>query len=753
MVTSEKITEAFVLAEDIGVRENGVQRQYADRVGEMIRCALGSEKKSGQGFIEGETGTGKTLGYLVPILLQIAESGQRAIISTYTLALQRQIMGKGGDMERALSIVERMTGKKLTAARRIGKRNFIDRARINGILATLEEADADTDEWEDFMAWCATTETGEIQEYLEDGNALPANVLPEDICLTGASVDDSLAHYKRHIETALAADVVVTNHAMLVRAGMHGIRLLHDGSREIDVLLIDEVDRIRGVAEDATSDQFSLVEAKRLAERWADGVEHACAFDLVRAISRFHKAMDEVYPEYKAKGKESVLMFSELAVGSRAALVDAFAEVARNAVLVNDIIGKSEGELEMALAEHLDVALRLYADMLEQDKASGILALRWSPHLKYPSVRRIHLYPLRILSRMWKVFSRGAKPAADGDTQEELDLGVPAEGDDESLRRRVKALVVTSATISAPREDGRPDFDEMKIDLSVYDKENPCAELHAGFSPARFGHASFVFPAPNAPLPFLPVEDDPDQENEEGVVGSVMNPDWVDYVAHMVKAAREDKPGRILVLCNSYNSTAAVSEAVRALGIDVIEKTRRVRPDACLDLVCQDENAVFISPSAWEGMDLQSRGVKNAWTHIIMSQIPYSAADGVREKALQRDLVARGKSLAAAKGYSFARVMREARRKARQGLGRGIRDSEDVVTFWIADPRFPTPQAFLSDVTGVVPGRTVRAHRDMMFIIPKRFRSGMTNRVEKESRMFLVSGKIISAAEILKAAA
>ena len=44
--------------------------------------------------IEAETGLGKSLAYLVPLVLHCAQSGVRAVVSTYTRNLQRQLIDK-----------------------------------------------------------------------------------------------------------------------------------------------------------------------------------------------------------------------------------------------------------------------------------------------------------------------------------------------------------------------------------------------------------------------------------------------------------------------------------------------------------------------------------------------------------------------------------------------------------------------------------------------------------------------------------
>jgi Rad3-related DNA helicase len=65
------------------------QRRIAGLVSEALR--RGSEGKLGILLIEGGTGVGKTLAYLIPGALNVAAGG-RMLVATHTLALMQQIM-------------------------------------------------------------------------------------------------------------------------------------------------------------------------------------------------------------------------------------------------------------------------------------------------------------------------------------------------------------------------------------------------------------------------------------------------------------------------------------------------------------------------------------------------------------------------------------------------------------------------------------------------------------------------------------
>ena len=75
-------------------------------------------------LLEAGTGTGKSLGYLLPLALNAALTGERAMVSTHTLALMQQLTAVDGPA--AIAAVERLTGRRVTMAPRQGRRNYVD---------------------------------------------------------------------------------------------------------------------------------------------------------------------------------------------------------------------------------------------------------------------------------------------------------------------------------------------------------------------------------------------------------------------------------------------------------------------------------------------------------------------------------------------------------------------------------------------------------------------------------------------------
>ena len=81
-------------------------------------------------MVQAGTGTGKSLGYLVPVLARAVETGERAVVSTATLALQRQILTK--DAPLAADAVQEATGRTPSIALLKGWQNYLCRHRAAG---------------------------------------------------------------------------------------------------------------------------------------------------------------------------------------------------------------------------------------------------------------------------------------------------------------------------------------------------------------------------------------------------------------------------------------------------------------------------------------------------------------------------------------------------------------------------------------------------------------------------------------------
>src|SRR5690606_24295152 len=74
---------------------------------DMLKAVGDTLNQGGHLLVEAGTGTGKSLGYLIPAALHAVEQGDRVVVSTATIALQDQLLKK--DVPALKAAAERAT--------------------------------------------------------------------------------------------------------------------------------------------------------------------------------------------------------------------------------------------------------------------------------------------------------------------------------------------------------------------------------------------------------------------------------------------------------------------------------------------------------------------------------------------------------------------------------------------------------------------------------------------------------------------
>ena len=740
----------------VGLIDNPTQREYAAFVASGIEAARqgGPGRPGGQLFAEAETGSGKTIGYLVAAGMDCVTHGSRAVIATHTLALQRQIISRdadgqiseGCDMARALRIIEMQTGRKLQAALRIGRRNFVDSERTQKLIDRLLKRDGLPEQTQlDLQAlaeWAQAHPGHEIREFLESEglDALPAGLSMEDLCVGPDSPRDgaSWLEYKRHTEDALAADIVVTNHALLVRQALASgqpILTRADDSRQLGVVVVDECDQMESAARNATSDLLPLVQMRAAIDRWSqsrDGVVGIRATEAAIALSDLMTDLREVLLPDVPSGAEAIAIWDDIPQRVRNQVLRALQDLGTALSPLMSTAPTPDDEAEADVREYAQTLANFWRNikgMANVDgRSSSVAALRWSPDRRYPSLRLFRLKPARVLKRVWDTWSQptgndGGEDQDSASPQDELFPQVaPSRPEDP---RKARALILTSATISAPTRHGKLDTTQMSDVFGVWPATNACDGLNQesrAFAPKRFGSVDIVFSDPAGPTVYLESE----EHDDTGERQKVINPQWLDYITQIVKAANARR-GRILVLANSYRTTEMIATALRRAGLDPIEKTRTTAQGACVRRLLAQPDGIFVTPGSWEGFDTSRfsgpDGQPAKIKHVVMTQLPFSRVDDAFGAAMKRHLTTnRGMSADDAMGVLYGQTLAAALRKARQGFGRGIRGPGDSFTLWIGDIRFPRPSHF--NARKRTPG--VRTMQPFANIIPMRFRDSMT---------------------------
>ncbi|MCJ7595312.1 MAG: ATP-dependent DNA helicase [Desulfobacterales bacterium] len=215
-------------------------------------------------LIEAGTGTGKTLGYLVPTLL----SGKKTVISTGTKNLQEQIF------LRDVPLLSKATGQEIDAVIMKGRKNYLCLHRYHQHFSSPSLLKPDHERTgKEFEKWLRHTEFADRAElaWLRDDDPLwDAVSSTSDQCVGIDCMhweDCFLNHLRRR---AAQADVIIVNHHLffadlMVRKGGFGEIL-----PRFQVLVLDEAHTIEEIATNYFSKSLStnqLMELVSDAER------------------------------------------------------------------------------------------------------------------------------------------------------------------------------------------------------------------------------------------------------------------------------------------------------------------------------------------------------------------------------------------------------------------------------------------------------------------------------------------------------
>lgn len=162
---------------------------------------------------EAGTGTGKSVAYLIPATLWAVRNRRRTVVSTNTINLQEQLVGKD------LPLVKRALGEPFRYALVKGRGNYVSIRRAKLAAATSGSLfDApEAAELDAILAWLEATNDGSLQDlaFTPAAEVWDEVASESDVCLRTRCPHFEQCFYQRARRNAAAADVLVVNHALL----------------------------------------------------------------------------------------------------------------------------------------------------------------------------------------------------------------------------------------------------------------------------------------------------------------------------------------------------------------------------------------------------------------------------------------------------------------------------------------------------------------------------------------------------------
>lgn len=257
MTTAPPVT---VLLEKAVAALGGTQRTGQVQMAEAVARAFDTGEHLA---VQAGTGTGKSLAYLVPAIARAVTDDSPVVVSTATIALQRQLVDR--DLPRVADALAAELPRRPRFAVLKGRRNYLCLNKIHSGAAEDDGTDAASQEElfepraisalgrdvQRLSEWADSTETGDrddLKPGVPERSWSQVSVSARE-CLGAArcpSGTDCFAEKAR--AEAGRADVVVTNHALLAIHAISETTVLP----EHDHLVVDEahelVDRVTSVA-------------------------------------------------------------------------------------------------------------------------------------------------------------------------------------------------------------------------------------------------------------------------------------------------------------------------------------------------------------------------------------------------------------------------------------------------------------------------------------------------------------------------
>jgi ATP-dependent DNA helicase DinG len=672
---------------------------FEDRPGQRDMAAYIADvyNDGGIALLEAGTGVGKSFAYLVPALEWARANGERTVVSTNTINLQEQLVGKDLPiLARAFSTGDRA----VTFALLKGWRNYLCLSRLEQARAGQESlfANERAAELEAIAGWAARTADGSLSDLVEEpsSDVWDAVAAESDLCtrLKCPHFDRCFVFAARR--KAAEADVVVVNHHLL--ASDLAVRIASDNWQEAAVLppyrrlILDEAHHLEDVAAQHLGTQVSMIGVQRLLgrlERNGRGLLPTLAAELASHTDLMGAASRDLLGRTVLDALGAARRWAEELFGRLARRLD-HEQGATPVLRLTDAFAE-DGIWREGLDVALDNLLVAFSKLRD-----GVETIADRLSIDDPAEMRTRLIgELRGVTRRLdaaadglkatlqpKQSNRGTAPAVRwmerrGRRTPNLTLSaVPldlAPVLKESLFDRTETVVLTSATLAA---GGEFTFLEERLGLSLQPSRVTVREILP--SPFDFG-AQCVFGIPT---------DIPEPRDDESGHGAA--------VARVLLELAHASDGGVFGLFTSYAQLRRTADAIRGhvnARWPLLVQGEGQR-DQLLRRFREAGSAILLgTDSFWEGVDVPGRALRV----LILAKLPFKVPTEPLTAARLERLTEAGVD-----GFTHYLVPLAAL-KLKQGFGRLIRTKSDVGVVVLLDRRVVTKRYGASMLEGLPP--------------------------------------------------
>ncbi|MFC0628340.1 ATP-dependent DNA helicase [Kribbella deserti] len=604
----------------------------------MAQAVTASMADGSHLLVQAGTGTGKSLGYLVPALLHSLEN-KRVVVSTATLTLQSQLVDR--DMPALLDATEKLLSRRPSYAIQKGRNNYACLHRIregapddDGMLIDIPPAGPIGQQVIELRDWA--------EQQLLDGEAGDRDHAPSHQyqawqqvaigareCLGAQKCPYGQECFaEKAKEEARKSDIVITNHALLSIDAFENRTVLP----EHDVVVIDEAHELPARVTGAAGAELSPQMVERAAKRSRRFVDDDKADDLEDASDALRAALDETR-EGRIEAANGVVL--EAAALVRDAARALYTDLGKKNDDKDDDPDGAKRQSRGAVKEIFDVAERVAA-LSSHDVVWLVDRDRFG--------RELRIAPLTVAGLLRELLLNDRTVVL---TSATLTLG----GDFDTIARQVGLR-------PADRIETDDDMPEIEDDSPT--GPLPWRGLDVG-SPFAYEKQGILYIAKHLPPP-----------HRDGL-GTKQFTEIID----LITAAG----GRTLGLFSSRRAAEAATAAVReATDLTVLCQGDAQLGELSREFVSDPEVSLFGTLSLWQGIDVPG----STCNLVIIDRVPFPRPDEPLMAARQRAVDEAGGNGFMAVAATHAALL------LAQGAGRLIRRTTDRGVVAILDPRIVT---------------------------------------------------------------